>query len=259
KWVSPKAIIQGHTKLGHKNDFRKISNEMFNPTEENKKMICSEFGAVTIASTIDQLNRIVALDLQAAGLITSEQEIFKNPIPKNERLDKIHPGRLVHLLKKAGAVEVRNETVDQYVKKHDLTSMNTANIERDLPNKILFLLKNSKNEQEFSEKAQQNLAIYLEAYQIEKEIISQVQKDAKKEFADLYKRKHETGIITTIKKFCKGLVVFCGLREKEKGTKLLTNKLVSHADAIKLERQRKKVIDEFYSKPTLDSKSSRTR
>jgi hypothetical protein len=232
KWFSPKAIIQGHTKLGHKNDFRKLSNEMFNPTEENKEMICSEFGAVTIAASIDQLNRIVALDLQAAGLIDKEQEIFKNPIPKNERIDKIHPGRLVHLLKKAGAVEVHNETLDQYVKRNDLTSMKTANIELDLPNKILFLLKNSKNKDDFLDKANKNLAIYLEAYKVDKEVINQIQKNAQEQFAEFHQRKNKTGIITSIKKLCKGIAVSLHLREKEKSTKKLSAGLLSQVGNI---------------------------
>lgn len=236
KWFSPKAIVQGHTKLGHKNDFRKISNEMFNPTENNKKMICSEFGAVTIAASIDQLNRIVSQDLQAKGLITSEQEIFKNPIPKNERINKIHPGRLVHLLKKAGAVEVRNETVDQYVKRNDLTSMETANIEKDLPNKILHLLKNSKDEQDFIDKANKNLEIYLEAYKVEQEVIEQIKKDSKTQFEDFYKRKNETGIITSIKKFCKGIAVSLHLRTKEKSTKKLSGNILTQVEKIKKQR-----------------------
>lgn len=237
KWFSPKAIVQGHTKIGHKNDFRKLSNEMFNPTENNKKMICSEFGAVTIAASIDQLNRIVALDLQAAGLIDKEQEIFKNPIPKNERINKIHPGRLVHLLKKAGAVEVRNETVDQYVKRNDLTSMETANIEKDLPNKILHLLKNSKDEQDFIDKANKNLEIYLEAYKVEQEVIEQIKKDSKTQFEDFYKRKNETGIITSIKKFCKGIAVSLHLRTKEKSTKKLSGNILTQVEKINKERE----------------------
>ena len=236
KWFSPKAIVQGHTQLGHKNDFRALSKEMFNPTEENKKMICSEFGAVTIAASIDQLNRIVARDLQAAELIDKEQEIFKNPIPKNERIDKIHPGRLVHLLKKAGAVEVRNETVDQYVKRNDLTSMKTANIELDLPNKILFLLKNSKTKDDFIDKANKNLAIYLEAYKFDKEVIDKIQADAQKQFAEFHQRKNETGILTSIKKFCKGIAVSLHLREKEKSTKKLSGEILTQVEKIQKQR-----------------------
>lgn len=259
KWIGPKALIQGHTKLGHKNDFRALSNEMFNPTEENKKMICSEFGAVTIAASIDQLNRIVALDLQAAGLIDKEQEIFKNPIPKNERIDKIHPGRLVHLLKKAGAVEVRNETVDQYVKRNDLTSMKTANIELDLPNKILFLLKSAKDKDDFIDKANKNLAIYLEAYKVDKEVIDKIQEDAKKQFEDFYKRKNETGILTSIKKFCKGIAVSLHLREKEKSTKKLFGEILTQVEKIKRQRAHEKTVNTKYYSSFTPNKNNTSR
>jgi hypothetical protein len=259
KWFSPKALVQGHTKLGHKNDFRKLSNEMFNPTEENKKMICSEFGAVTIAASIDQLNRIVALDLQAAGLIDKEQEIFKNPIPKNERIDKIHPGRLVHLLKKAGAVEVHNETLDQYVKRNDLTSMKTANIELDLPNKILFLLKNSKDKDDFLDKANKNLAIYLEAYKVDKEVINQIQKNAQEQFAEFHQRKNETGIITSIKKLCKGIAVSLHLREKEKSTKKLSGNILTQVEKIRRQRAHENTVNTKYYTSFVQNKTSRTR
>lgn len=232
QWFSPKALVQGHTKLGQENDFRKISNEMLNPTEKNKKMICSEFGAVTIASTVDQLNLQVSKDLQAKGLITTVQEIFKNPIPKNERLEKIHPGRLVELLKNSGAVEVRNETVDQYVKRNDLTSMKTANIELDLPNKISFLLKNSANQQEFSDKANKNLAIYLEANNVKKEVIQQIQKNAENNFKEFYDKKNETGLTQSVKKACKGIAVSLHLREKDKSTKKLSSSLLSQVSNI---------------------------
>jgi hypothetical protein len=259
KWFSPKAIVQGHTKLGHKNDFRKRSKEMFNPTEENKKMICSEFGAMTIAASIDQLNRIVALDLQAEGLIDKEQEIFKNPIPKNERIDKIHPGRLVHLLKKAGAVEVRNETVDQYVKRNDLTSMKTANIELDLPNKILFLLKNSKDKDDFIDKANKNLAIYLEAYKFDKEVINQIQENAQKQFAEFHDRKNETGILTSIKKLCKGIAVSLHLREKEKSTKKLSGNVLTQVEKIKRQRAHEKTVNTKYYSSFTPNKNKTSR
>ena len=233
QWFSPKAIVQGHTKLGQENDFRQISNEMLNPTEKNKKMICSEFGAVTIASSIDQLNLQVSKDLQARGLVTAEQEIFKNPIPKNERLEKIHPGRLVELLKNAGAVEVRNETVDQYVKRNDLTSMKTANIEKDLPNKIAFLVKNSENSQDFTEKANKNLAIYLEANNVKKEVIQQIQKNAENNLKEFYDKKNETGLLNSVQKLCKGIAVSLHLREKDKSTKKLSSNLLSQVGNIK--------------------------
>lgn len=231
-WLSPKSIIQGHTKLGQENDFRKISNEMLTPTEKNKQMICSEFGAVTIASTVDQLNLQISKDLQAKGLITAEQEIFKNPIPKNERLEKIHPGRLVELLKNAGAVEVRNETVEQYVKRNDLTSMKTANIEKDLPNKISFLIKNSDNSQNFTEKATKNLGIYLEANNVKKDVIQQIQKESESKLKEFYNKKNETGLVQSIKKVCKGIAVSLHLREKDKSTKKLSAGLLSQVGSI---------------------------
>ena len=232
QWFSPKAIVQGHTKLGQENDFRKISNEMLNPTEKNKQMLCSEFGAVTIASTVDQLNLQVSKDLQTKGLITSEQEIFKNPIPRNERLEKIHPGRLVELLKNAGAVEVRNETVDQYVKRNDLISMKTANIEKDLPNKISFLLKNSANQQGFTDKANKNLAIYLEANNVKKEVIQQIQKNAENNLKEFYDKKNDTGLVQSVQKVCKGIAVSLHLREKNKSTKKLSSSLLSQVGNI---------------------------
>ena len=221
-------------------------------------MICSEFGAVTIASTVDQLNKIVSLKLIQDGLIDKEQEIFKNPIPKNERINKIHPGRLVHLLKKAGAVEVRNETVDQYVKRNDLTSMKTANIELDLPNKILFLLKSAKDKDDFIDKANKNLAIYLEAYKVDKEVIDKIQEDAKKQFEDFYKRKNETGILTSIKKLCKGIAVSLHLREKEKSTKKLSGEILTQIEKITQERAYKKLLNEkIYSSMAVNTSSTK--
>ena len=122
--------------------------------------------------------------------------------------------------------------------------MKTANIELDLPNKILFLLKNSKDKEDFIDKANKNLAIYLEAYKFEKEVIQEIQKDAKSQFKDFYERKNETGILTSIKKFCKGIAVSLHLREKEKSTKKLSSEILTQVEKIQKQRAEQKLLNE---------------
>ena len=73
----------------------KISNEM----------ICSEFTTKALVASIEQLNKEVTKDLKEHSLEVDGRAITQ-PISARERLSKVHPERLVKLLREAECVEM---------------------------------------------------------------------------------------------------------------------------------------------------------
>jgi hypothetical protein len=188
-WVGPKAITQGHNYWRSKdyNDLRDLSQKMFTAHHDQRLMICSEFSARSIASCIDQTNRLMALDLMAHDLVDKEKTIIKNPISNKERFDRIHPERLVKILQDSGCTtQVQNNKLSQIVNTQDVTLGISKNIslEKNLAAKTLYLLKFSQS----------------------------------KEIYDSYKKQPNT-IKEKITKAIKSILAFCHIISKDKDAK----------------------------------------
>ena len=231
-WVSPKAIIEGHTSITNKNDMRELSQKMFNATPDQKKMICSEFSARSIASVVDQLNKLTAIDLQANELINKEEEIVKNPISKKERFDKLHPERLADILSKSGCIEkIENKNLKNLINLEDTNKGKTQNIDlgKNLSNKILECTKSSHELQDLKQDLDKIFKAYLSTQGVSEEKLSQIQND--KEYKDnlknLYEAKnHEPQTLKEkVVKICTQVLEFLHLKEKDSHLKGVINKM----------------------------------
>ena len=218
-WVGPKAVVQGHSKWLSKNQYDDISKKMFDANPDEKEMICSEFAARCIASTVDQLNKNIQFDLKAGGF-DGKKEVIKNPIPKNERLDKIHPERLVNLLKKSGSIEkVENPGLNNIIDIENLGEKQTKDLSEILVKKTLTVLANSETKEAFVDDMAVNLSAYLTAQGIKPENLEQTKQNViNQELGVLYEsyKKKPEGIFEKVESFCLKVLEACKLRTKNK-------------------------------------------
>lgn len=77
-----------------KHDFRKVHDDILS-IEEQKEMICSEFAARTTIAALIELNDVLSMKLYK----DMDHNVLDIPISRNEKLSRLHPGRLMHALK----------------------------------------------------------------------------------------------------------------------------------------------------------------
>lgn len=224
-WLNPKTILKGH-KQSLENDFRDLSQRMFQATTKEREMICSEFAARSIISVTDQLNKLTSLDLQAQGIIANEERIIKEPISKKENLSNIHPERLAKILEQSGCVtKVVNPGLKNLIQLENTakTKIEAKDYQATLPKKLYAVLKNSTSQEEFQEKGAQVTQIYLEAYKVEPDVIEKSKETFAEQLQDVYqqyiKQPDEKGILNKIKGACIKVLEFCGLYTKDKNVK----------------------------------------
>ena len=78
--------------------------------QENPKMLCSEFCATTIAVSLVELDKQIKEDISKKKVskitgVDLEKPIVKIPFGKHENLHKMHPDRLLKVLKSHNCVE----------------------------------------------------------------------------------------------------------------------------------------------------------
>jgi hypothetical protein len=223
-WLNPKTILQGHTQWASKNDFRELSQKMFE-AEGKQDMICSEFSAKSIVSAIDQLNKLTSFDLQAAGIINKEEQIIKEPISKRENFTNLHPERLADILEKSGcATKVVNSNLKDLIQLENTDKSKPKAIDyvTELPKKLYSILKDSKSEAEFKDKATKTTEIYLKAAKVEHAIVDKAKSEVLGDQLDKIYQQHTKqpkGILEKIKNACIKVLEFCKLRTKDKTAK----------------------------------------
>ena len=89
-------LAGGHKRWSDREGFQSFFDA---DTPIEKEMICSEFVARSIISSVMELNK----QLQAE--LGTKEEIVKIPFDKKERIKRIHPQRLIELLQESGALE----------------------------------------------------------------------------------------------------------------------------------------------------------
>lgn len=224
-WLDPKTMLQGHQQWFATNDLRDLSQKMYTASADQRHMICSEFAARSIASTVDQLSRITSLDLQAAELIGKEERIVKGPISKQENFNNLHPERLLQVLESSGCVEkIENKFLKNLIQLENIDKSNTRAPEytHDLPKKIYSLLESSKDIDDFKDKASRTASIYLHAAGVEKDIVKDVKSQVlDNKLEDIYKQhnKNPEGIFDKIKYACVKVLEYCHLRTKNLSTR----------------------------------------
>jgi hypothetical protein len=226
-WVNPKTILGGHKKWFEKNDFRDLSQKMYNATPDQKEMICSEFAARSIVSTIDRLNELTSMDLQAAKLTQKETTVVKSPISERENFTNLHPERLSKILEESGCVEkVENGFLKDVMQLDNVKKSKLSDKEQDyttkLPKKIYSLLQSSKTKEEFMSNANGAVDIYLTTAKVEKDII-ELSKVliVNNRLEEIYEKHHKEpkGALEKINHVCIKTLEFCHFRTKDANAK----------------------------------------
>jgi hypothetical protein len=213
-----------HTSFS-KHDMRDLSKKMFNASPDQKEMICSEFAARSISSTIDQLNKLTSYHLINSGALDAEEQVLKNPISKKEKFSNLHPERLVTLLDKSGCLEkMDNPYLKNLIQVENTARDKTQTMEYNaaLPKQIYSVLQNAKNLDDFKDKAGKVVNIYLKSAKIEDNIISQAKENTlNNSLEDVYKQytKKPDGILQKISNACIKTLEFCKIRTKDQGIK----------------------------------------
>jgi hypothetical protein len=114
--------------FGHKqlkaNDFNELHNKVMTgeyAKQENPKMLCSEFCATTIAVSLVELDKQIKEDISKKKVskitgVDLEKPIVKIPFGKHENLHKMHPDRLLKVLKSHNCVEAVTTKAADYIK-----------------------------------------------------------------------------------------------------------------------------------------------
>lgn len=116
----------GHKKL-KPNDFEELHQDVMTRGKYNKKsgMLCSSFCAISIATSLVELDKQIKKDIISSKLEQDAKKIntlniVTIPFGKHEDLYKIHPERLLVILKSYNCVEaIQLQTVGRYIKKAD--------------------------------------------------------------------------------------------------------------------------------------------
>ena len=121
--------------FGHKqisaNDFEKITDMLLN-SDSKKSMLCSEFSAHIIIASIVELNRKIAKDMEDKGM-KPHQEVIKIPFGKHENLHRVHPDRLLNILKDAGCAEkLKIESVKKVIGKRKIAKLTSKKSKQQL-------------------------------------------------------------------------------------------------------------------------------
>ena len=243
-WVGIRASIKGHSTWFAQNNFRDLSRKMFDATPEQKAMICSEWSARCIMSTMDQLNRLTSIDLQSAGIVPhdKEKQVLERPISDRERFDKLTPVRLVSLLSKAGCVEtVHNSAVENVVAVHNTSKAHVVDISVQLPNKILSLLKMYPTKQEFVDNANKVIELYLN----QSKIGFKANDDVSKELANLHSQytAKPSGISEHISRFFTKVLEACKILSKDSREKEKIDTILKSARTLQERENKREVAD----------------
>lgn len=110
--------------LGHKqfskNDFHKIHEQVFGTfyRQGHHHLLCSEFVAHTTIAALVELNNRLTTKLSEKGIVAEPGEIVKIPIGKHENLHRMHPDRLLAVLKKTNCIRkvAINPAIAKYFK-----------------------------------------------------------------------------------------------------------------------------------------------
>lgn len=106
-------LYGGHT-TRNSQDFNEVHESMLglNDRSVKEKMICSEFVAKSTVTAFVELNKRLGVKCDENNILGKPEELVTIPISKKERLEKIHPERLITLLDKAGCLrEVERDGV----------------------------------------------------------------------------------------------------------------------------------------------------
>ena len=163
-------LYGGHTSRTPQ-DFSEVHESMLglNDRSVKEKMICSEFVAKSTVAAFVELNERLGIKLDENNIPRKLEDLVTIPISRKERLERIHPERLVTLLDKAGCLtEVgRDEVINGVVSQERLReNEKSKGVAKDLYNKMNELASQSESREQFVENGKKIFEVYIKSEKI---------------------------------------------------------------------------------------------
>lgn len=170
-------LYGGHTSRTPQ-DFSEVHKSMLglNDRSVKEKMICSEFVAKSTVAAFVELNERLRIKLDENNLPRKPEDLVEIPISRKERLERIHPERLVTLLDKAGCLTAvgRDDVINELVSQKRLRENEKSNgIAKDLYNKMNELANQSESREQFIENGKKIFAVYITSEKLTNTSITQ--------------------------------------------------------------------------------------
>jgi hypothetical protein len=184
------------------------------------KMICSEFVAKSVVAAIYETNELLREQMLKEGIIESPENIIRIPLEK-ERLERVHPQRLIDLLIKEGCLEQVNQSSilkklvnqKQLYDKVDLKSVKSPGIL--FYEQLLDLADTTPNKQEFISQAIKACKTYAKKEHMDIEFENpKIQTYFEKSFAFVHDRIQDNP--NCVVKFLRSLASMLGFNSEAK-------------------------------------------
>lgn len=207
-----------------------------------KTMICSEFVMKTTLAALIELNDKLNEEL---GIEEQETNIINMPISSKERLQHIHPQRLIDLLNKAGCIE----RVEQHNMLKELVSQErlygyekSRDIANDLYNKMNQLAGDKNiDEEEFINRGKNIFHAYMKSENIganiKQEDVDNYLNTTLKQFKKEYDKRHPESFAGKFQQILSNFAEWIGVKENK--SKIVIQNTMKHIDQ-ELHEQRQK-------------------
>ena len=163
-------LYGGHTSRTPQ-DFSEVHESMLglNDRSVKEKMICSEFVAKSTVTAFVELNERLGVKLDENNIPRKPEDLVTIPISRKERLERIHPERLITLLDKAACLtEVgRDDVINGLVSQERLReNEKSKGIAKDLYSKMNELASQSESREQFVENGKKVFEVYIKSEKI---------------------------------------------------------------------------------------------
>ncbi len=217
-------LYGGHTSRAPQ-DFGEVHESMLglNDRSVKEKMICSEFVAKSTVAAFVELNERLGQNLDEHNLPRGKDDLVRVPISPNERLERIHPQRLVTLLDQAGCLKEveRDEVISGLVSQERLhKSEKSKDIAKDLYNKMNELANQSESREQFVENGKKIFEIYIKSENIanpsntKEEILQHLDKSLK-DFHQEYDKRHPKTFGGKFKQLLNNFAEWVGIKDNK--------------------------------------------
>ncbi len=217
-------LYGGHTSRTSQ-DFSEVHESMLgiNDRSVKEKMICSEFVAKSTVAAFVELNERLGIKLDENNVTKGKEDLVKIPISQHERLDRIHPERLVTLLDKAGCLtKVKSDDVISGLVSQEQLNQNekSKGIAKDLYNKMNELASQSVSREQFVEDGKKIFEVYIKSENIaspsntKEEILQHLDKSLK-DFHQEYDKKNPKTFGGKFKQLLSNFAEWVGIKDNK--------------------------------------------
>lgn len=233
-------LYGGHTSRAPQ-DFSEVHESMLglNDRSVKEKMICSEFVAKSTVAAFVELNERLGTKLDENNVTRGKEDLVKIPIPQNERLERIHPERLVTLLDKAACLtKVKSDDViSELVSQERLNQTEKSQgIAKDLYNKMNELASQSESREQFVENGKKIFEVYIKSENIaspsntKEEILQHLDKSLK-DFHQEYDKRNPKTFGSKFKQLLSNFAEWVGIKDN-KAESIIKNTIKSIEEGV---------------------------